>query len=69
MSSNATVVWNGDQVAPLFGYLGAAAALVFSCECAARGAPASRPVVRRPSLKPPLGGSRANAPSSTLMHF
>ena len=24
--------WNGDQVAPLFGYLGAASALVFSCE-------------------------------------
>jgi hypothetical protein len=40
MSSNtvsATVEWNGDQVAPLFGYLGAAAALVFSCEYAARG--------------------------------
>jgi hypothetical protein len=28
----AEATWNGDQVAPLFGYLGAAAALVFSCE-------------------------------------
>ncbi|GAB4819232.1 hypothetical protein N2152v2_006278 [Parachlorella kessleri] len=36
-SSNAEVVWNGDQVAPLFGYLGAAAALVFSCFGAAYG--------------------------------
>jgi hypothetical protein len=31
------VVWNGDQVAPLFGYLGAASALVFSCFGAAYG--------------------------------
>lgn len=32
-----TTTWNGDQVAPLFGYLGAASALVFSCFGAAYG--------------------------------
>ncbi len=32
MSSSA--VFSGDEIAPFFGFIGAAAALVFSCKCA-----------------------------------